>query len=272
MKFLECRKLTKRFGKVGIFNNLDLVVEDTRVLLVGANGLGKSTLIKILFGLQKPNEGSIKLLGMDSERDEGAIRKNVGYLSPEPSFPPYSTVKDLYDFASTFTHRNEVERLEEFLDVSDLRKRNVRFLSSGEKQLLSIILAFSQRKKTYLMDEAVSSIDPRRRMRVIELLSDFQGNLLITTHEMTEMVSVTDRMLRIFRRDGQSWSSFEEKDVLELPMLLSLKGKTKTNEIIQSLGSDLSRIGPLIKARRKIKETLNLIGEDIVFAKRDFDE
>lgn len=247
-------------------------MDQRKILLVGPNGFGKSTLIKLFFGLQRPTEGSLSILNLDPTRDEEKLRRDVSYLSSEPAFPPYLLVRDLYDFMSSFTSLNEIERVEESLYISHLKNRYTKSLSSGEKQLLNIVLSFSQNKKAYLMDESLSSIDPHRKLAVIELLHRFKGGLIITTHEMTELISVTEQILIITRGKGKTYSEFELKDASELPLLISSRHLIeKTNEIA-SLGKNPEVYGPLLKIRGNIKETMNLIGEDILFAKRDYDE
>lgn len=272
MPFLECFGLTKRFGSISIFKELELSVDDNRILIAGPNGLGKSTLIKLIYGLQRPNEGFLKIMGLDPSRNEDRIRKDISYLPAEPSFPPYYRISDLYDFAASFASFNTIEKLERELGIIGLRDRYPRFLSSGEKQILSIVIAFSMKKKAFLLDEAISSVDPTRRRRIIKMISEFKGGLIITTHEMTELVSVTDSVLKVFRSSNGDRSLFEVRNALELPILVSSRNLQRHREELIASGIECLMEGPLIKSNGHVRGIMDVIGDDLLFAKRDFNE
>jgi ABC-2 type transport system ATP-binding protein len=197
---LQTRGLRKRFGAVEVLRGLDLSVGAGEVYgFLGRNGAGKSTTIRILMGLMRPDGGDVRLLGRALEREAVALRAQVGYVAQEPAFYPWMTVAQVARFLRHFYPRwdaGEFERLRSSMELPP--KRRIGVLSGGMKRKLALALALAHRPPLLILDEPTAGLDPVARREFLERVredAEATGRTtFFSTHLIDEIELIADRV------------------------------------------------------------------------------
>ncbi|MDO5575118.1 MAG: ABC transporter ATP-binding protein, partial [bacterium] len=177
--------------------------ENESIGIIGANGVGKSTLLKILTGLLLDYTGSVRINGINVEKKTLAdIRRQLGYVfqdSDSQLFMP--TVYEDVAFAPRnygYTKQEVEERVEQALlmvHMEELRNRQIYRLSGGEKKLASIATILSMQPKIMLLDEPSIALDPRNRRNLIRILNELPGLKLIASHDLDMIWDCCERTI-----------------------------------------------------------------------------
>lgn len=191
---VEARGLVRRYGDLVAVDGLDFMVEKGEVYgLIGPNGSGKTTVIKLVCGLLKPHAGSVRVLGMHVA--DPKLPHQIGYMPQEIAIYPDLTVHDNVRFFGEVygLSKKEVEkREEELLDFAGLtEKRNAlaSTLSGGLKHRLSFACTLVHTPKVLFLDEPTVGVDPELRFSFWEFFYDLRKKgvtTIITTHYMDE--------------------------------------------------------------------------------------
>jgi len=171
--------------------------------LVGANGVGKSTLLKLICGLLEPTAGSVTVSGLQVCRDNLAqVRKDLGYVFQDADNQLFtSTVYDDVAFAplnygyTPVQAREAVDRALKAVHIEELRDRAVYRLSGGEKKLASIATVLSVQSKLLVMDEPTVALDPRNRRNLIGIINSLPGAKLIASHDLDFIYDTCSRTI-----------------------------------------------------------------------------
>jgi multiple sugar transport system ATP-binding protein len=201
---LELVSVSKRFGRVTAVDDVSLVVEDNELFcLFGPPGCGKSTILRLLVGLEAPDAGEIHIGGRDvtelppANRDLAMVFQNLAL------FPHMSTRENL---AFPLVARGvdpkhitvKVAQVAETLHITHLLDKFPAYLSGGERQRVAIGRALVREPKAYLMDEPISALDARLREEMRVELNRLQRQLKHTfvhvTHDQEEAMAVADRL------------------------------------------------------------------------------
>lgn len=193
---INIRGLKKRFGDNQALDGIDLTIDSNIIFaIVGPDGAGKTTLMRILAGIMKPDEGEINILGHDIVKNPEAAKQYTGYLSQVFSLNPTLTVAENIDFFGTLYEipaREKDERLKRLLEFSRLgpfKNRQAGKLSGGMKQKLALCCALIHTPKILLLDEPTTGVDPISRRELWEILYDLLGQgvlILVSTPYMDE--------------------------------------------------------------------------------------
>jgi ABC-2 type transport system ATP-binding protein len=188
--------LYKRFGDLVAVEPLDLEVRRGEVFgLLGANGSGKTTTIRMLTGLMPPTSGTATVAGIDVVRDPEAVRHRLGYMSQRYGLYDDLTVEENLTFYAGLygligrEGRDRVEALIAELDFTPRRRQLAGTLSGGWKQRLSLACATAHRPDVLFLDEPTAGVDPAARRHfweVIHTLAAGGTTILVTTHYMDE--------------------------------------------------------------------------------------
>ena len=203
--------LTKSFGGRRVLDDVNLeVTAGESVALLGANGSGKTTTLRCLVGLARPDGGRIVIGGIDASRNPVAARNRLSYLPQKSVFPGTLTVVARLRQSS----RQCVDRELEACGLVTLVDRNVALLSGGERQRLAMAIAFLPDVDLYLFDEASANLDPaalRILFRRARELKRCGRTLLFTTHIPADVRSLATRaiVLRDGRIESDSVGEFE---------------------------------------------------------------
>lgn len=187
---LEAKNLTKKFGDVTAVDNVSLFVEKGSLFgLLGPNGSGKTTMIKMLTGQIRPTGGSGTVLGLDIGKDPIGIREQVGIIPEQETPPSFLTATEYLEFVGEIRKIPDVlEKSEwwfEFLEFGDKRDVLCKDLSRGTRQKLMFTQAFIHNPALALIDEPLINFDPIMQRKVKDYLSEYvrKGNtIFISTH------------------------------------------------------------------------------------------
>lgn len=198
---LEYNDITKSYGKNKVLQGVSLQVEKGEFLgLVGANGAGKTTMIKSLLDFIAPDNGQISIMGKDNK--ESSSRENLAFL-PERFNPPYFFKgKDFLAFVAKIhgiaLDQEKIAQLCKNLDlVPEALKKPVRSYSKGMAQKLGLMGCFLAEKPLVLLDEPMSGLDPKARAflkQQIKTLKDKEATLFFSTHMLADVDAICDRM------------------------------------------------------------------------------
>lgn len=188
--------------------NLSFAVKKGETLgLIGANGAGKSTSIKLLMGFIRPDAGSIQLF--DGSPDGSPhIRKQIGYLPEVANFPANLSVHDLLLFTGTTCnipkdiHRERSRELLALLDLWEVRKRPLRTYSKGMQQRANFAIALINDPDLLILDEPMSGLDPMGRKKIIDLIGQLKKagkTILFCSHILEDVDRLVDNILLLHK-------------------------------------------------------------------------
>jgi ABC-2 type transport system ATP-binding protein len=191
---IDVRCMTKRFGDRTAVDHIDLQVRRGEIYgFLGPNGSGKTTFIRMLCGLLRPEGGSGTCLGFDVIRESEAIKRQVGYMTQRFSFWEDLTVPENLDFvARMYAVPKRRQAVRESIERLGLGRRTNQLagqLSGGWKQRLALAACLIHRPQLLLLDEPTAGVDPKARREFWEEIHRLAGEgltFLITTHYMDE--------------------------------------------------------------------------------------
>ena len=203
MPILECKELSKRYGRVQALDSVNLAVEPGRVVgLLGPNGSGKTTLIKLANGLLTPTSGAILI---DGEAPGTKTKALVSYLSDKEYLPDWMSAKQLMDFFQDFYGDFDRTRATEMLRRLGIDEgMRVKAMSKGTREKVQLIMVMSRKAKLYLLDEPIGGVDPATRDYILEtIIRNYnpEAAVIISTHLISDVEQVLDDV--IFIQNGR---------------------------------------------------------------------
>jgi lipooligosaccharide transport system ATP-binding protein len=202
---LRARGLVKQFVSTRVVDNVDLQCHSGEILgMLGANGAGKTTILRMCYGFLRPDAGDIHIDGINRQDDPDAVNRLIGVCTQDDTFDSDFTVRDnLLRFAHYFRPRPcaIVQRVEELLARFDLtRYADVKpeTLSGGYKRRLMLARALVHQPKVLFLDEPTTGLDPQARMSVWELVDGLRQEglgIVLTTHYMDEAEKLSDNLV-----------------------------------------------------------------------------
>ena len=198
---LHAEGLTMRYQNTLALDNLDLRLPKGRIIgLLGPNGSGKTTFIKLTAGLLTPASGSLTI---DGESVGSATKALVSYLPDRPYFSKQMRVREQLDFFQDFYadfDRSRAEHMLQGLGI-DLNAR-FRALSKGNQEKVQLVLVMSRRAKLYLLDEPIGGVDPAARDYILNtIISNYDpdATVLISTHLISDVERVLDEFIFLYQ-------------------------------------------------------------------------
>lgn len=199
---LECKNLTKRYGRKTALDHINLSLRPGRIIgLLGPNGSGKTTMIKLINGLLTPTEGEILIRGMAP----GVKTKSIVSYLPERTYLDESmriaeAIAYFKDFYADFDEKKAEQMLNKVhLDPS----ARIKTLSKGNKEKVQLILVMSRRAKLYCLDEPIAGVDPAARDYILStIIGNYEpdATILLSTHLITDVENILDEV--VFIKDG----------------------------------------------------------------------
>jgi ABC-2 type transport system ATP-binding protein len=203
---IEVDRLRKCYGSKVAVDDISFSVGEGEIFgLLGRNGAGKSTTVDCIVGLRSPNQGRIRVAGLDPHRDRRELRQLLGVQLQESQLQDKLTVAEAMRlYASFYRHPADIEGLLAMLDLTEKRNTRYRRLSGGQKQRLSIALALIGRPRIAVLDELTTGLDPVARRDSWRLIDDIRNTgvtIMLITHLMIEAERLCDRVA--IMRDGR---------------------------------------------------------------------
>jgi ABC-2 type transport system ATP-binding protein len=209
MPLLELHQVTHFYGRLCALRDVSFAVEPGAVGLVGQNGAGKSTMLKILLGLIRPSSGHGRVLGHDVRRSGVALRGRVGYMPEVETLVPGLRGVEFVALAGELcgmSRRHALRRAHEVLSYLGLEEARYRWLeeySVGMKQRLKLAAALVHDPELLLLDEPTSGLDPEGRQAMLELLSTLARkhgkSLVLSTHLLSDIDRVCESVIILER-------------------------------------------------------------------------
>ena len=194
---LSAQALTKRYGSHMALMGLNLELPRGKIIgLLGPNGSGKTTFLKLAAGLLTPNSGTLTIDGNPIGPETKAV---VSYLPDRPCFQKSKRVRELMDWYCDFFPDFDRKRAEEMLTELKIDPASrFKTLSKGTQEKVQLVLTMSRRAKLYLLDEPIGGVDPAARdyiLRTIITNYDPTATVLISTHLIADVENVLDEYL-----------------------------------------------------------------------------
>src|SRR5580658_4976538 len=198
---IELENLTRRYGKTDAVNGLSLKVRAGKCYgFFGRNGAGKTTTIKCLLNLLRPGAGTVRVFGMDPQREEVPIKSRLAYVPDVVAFYPWMTVNDTLEYLASFRQHWNRDIESDLLDRFRLdRKQKASHLSKGQRTQLALIGAICPEPELLVLDEPTSGLDPIVRREFIEtVIGAYQSGdperrtVFVSTHLISEFEGLID--------------------------------------------------------------------------------
>lgn len=199
-KVIVADNVTRTYGKFTAVDGVSFhVAQGELVALLGSNGAGKTSLLEVLQGSTRSNDGRVRVFGLDPVADRAAIRQRTGIMLQEAGFAKDLTVREtLVMWAGTLTSPRPVADSLAMCGLEGRADIRVGSLSGGERRRLDLAMATLGRPELLFMDEPTTGLDPAVRQHTWELVRrmlDEGSTVLLTTHYMEEAEELADRIL-----------------------------------------------------------------------------
>ncbi len=207
---LEVSRLTRNYGDFKAVDNVSFKIAKGEIVgLLGHNGAGKTTIMKMISGFLESNQGSVKVNGVDLSEEPERIQQQLGYLPENLPVYPEMTVAEYLDYVADLkglkanNKRVEIKRAIKATDILEKLTSPISTLSRGYKQRVGVAQAILGKPKLLILDEPTNGLDPEQTRHMRELIKEIaqEATVILSTHIMQEVEAMCHRVLMI--RTGQ---------------------------------------------------------------------
>ena len=248
ISMIEAMELTKVFNEFIAVKNLSFQVNPGEIYgLLGPNGSGKTTTMRMLLGLLQPTAGSARISGHDIQEEIVAAKRVMGYVPEEPVLPERLTgweyinyISDIWRVPRGPEREDDIQELMNLLDISDASDDLIETYSKGMSRKISLVAALIHKPTVLILDELQAGIDPRGAATMKEILNGLRersATILMSTHILEIAERMCDRIGIINEGELIAEGTMEE-------LRLKAKGQSSLEEIFLSLtgGPDMQLI------------------------------
>lgn len=239
MNAISVCNLSKKYGDIEAVSNVSLDINEGEFFsLLGVNGAGKTTIIKLMTSLIKPTSGSISVFGMNYEDDNKKIKEMLNISPQETAIAPNLTVLENLEFmAGIYNISDKGKKINELVKLFKLEKvldRKTKKLSGGYQRRLSLAISLINDPKILFLDEPTLGLDVISRRELWDILKSLKGHMtiLLTTHYMEEAEALSDSIG--IMKDGHLLKIGTCKDLLK-----STKTKKLEDAFIKIVGGNI---------------------------------
>ncbi len=241
-------RITKQYKNKIAVDRLSLKLSAGVYGLLGANGAGKTTFMRMICGILKPSGGEVKFDGIDVS--EESYRDALGYLPQDFGYYPEFSAQDfMYYMASlkglTKTQaKAKTKELFEVVSLSEVAKKKIKTFSGGMKQRLGIAQALLNNPKILVLDEPTAGLDPKERVRFRNLISELGKDriVLLSTHIVSDVENIANTILVM--KDGQLLHSGSLDEIIK-----AISGKVFEMCVTNKEAEELTALYPVINIR-----------------------
>ncbi len=240
-----------RFGKLRAVNGISMDIEPGQVVgLLGHNGAGKTTSIKMILGILKPTTGTVRVFGHDpaADRNMGGLREQLGYLPENLSFYPQLTGRETLQYFARLKGASgqEQKQLLEEVGLMHAADRRVKTYSKGMRQRLGLAQALLNQPKLLILDEPTVGLDPvatRDLYSKIEALKQQGTTVILCSHVLSGIEEYIDRALILSAGKILAQGSINElRQKARLPMTISVRGQIDNQDWLTAKGVTTRKI------------------------------
>lgn len=212
MELLEIKDLYKNYGEKQVLNNITLTVPRGKIIgLLGKNGTGKTTLIKLINGLLTPTEGEIIFEG---EKIGPQSKLNIAYLPERTYLDKSMTINETLKFFKEFYSNFDIDKAKDLLKKLDLdENQKIIKMSKGMQEKVQLVLVMSRKADLYILDEPLGGVDPATRDYILDtILTNFNegASIIISTHLISDIERILDEVIFIDKGEIKLTSDADE--------------------------------------------------------------
>ena len=212
MELLEIKNLYKNYGEKQVLNNITLIVPRGKIIgLLGKNGTGKTTLIKLINGLLTPTEGEIIFEG---EKIGPQSKLNIAYLPERTYLDKSMTINETLKFFKEFYSNFDIDKAKDLLKKLDLdENQKIIKMSKGMQEKVQLVLVMSRKADLYILDEPLGGVDPATRDYILDtILTNFNegASIIISTHLISDIERILDEVIFIDKGEIKLISDADE--------------------------------------------------------------
>lgn len=212
MELLEIKNLYKNYGEKQVLNNITLTVPRGKIIgLLGKNGTGKTTLIKLINGLLTPTEGEIIFEG---EKIGPQSKLNIAYLPERTYLDKSMTINETLKFFKEFYSNFDIDKAKDLLKKLDLdENQKIIKMSKGMQEKVQLVLVMSIKADLYILDEPLGGVDPATRDYILDtILTNFNegASIIISTHLISDIERILDEVIFIDKGEIKLISDADE--------------------------------------------------------------
>lgn len=199
MKLLEIKNLYKSYGNKEVLKNINLEIPNGKIIgLLGKNGTGKTTLIKLINGLLTIDKGKILINGKEISPES---KLAIAYLPERTYLDKSMTIKETLEFFKEFYENFDIKKARKLLKTLDLNEnQKLVKMSKGMQEKVQLVLVMSRKVDLYILDEPLGGVDPATRDYILDtILTNFNegASILISTHLISDIERILDEVIFI---------------------------------------------------------------------------
>ena len=205
MKYnLEVTNLEKNYSDFKL-DNINIKLPEGKIIgVIGENGSGKTTTIKTILNLIKPDKGEIKIFNKPNDKLNKEEREKIGLVLDDSFFSPILNIDDINKIMKRFYHTWNEDLYYNYVKEFKLpRKRPLKEFSSGMKMKIKVICAIAHKSELLILDEPTNGLDPIFRYEIIDLFAKFVSNnknsILMTTHITSDLEHLADELILLMK-------------------------------------------------------------------------
>lgn len=236
--------LTKRFGSVTAVDGLTVDLPRGRIGLVGANGAGKTTFLRLLLGLTKPTKGSVEVAGVRVAEDPAAARARLGYMPEHDCLPTDQSAADIVATLGELSGlprsvaRQRASEVLDLVGLDEARFRPIDGYSTGMKQRTKLAQALVADPDLLLLDEPTAGLDPIGRESMLDLVARLGGfgiSVLLSTHLLDDVQQVCDQVVML--DGGRLVVAGRTEQLLERTGVVTVEVDDRVDELVRALAA-----------------------------------
>ncbi|UNE55494.1 energy-coupling factor ABC transporter ATP-binding protein [Bartonella machadoae] len=201
MGIIKFNNVTQIFGDLCVLRDITVELTERRIAIIGANGSGKSTFVRLINGLQLPSHGFVSVDGLDTKHDAKAVKRKIGFVfqNPDNQIVLPLVEEDLaFGLKNLKLSKGEIQKcVDEILQRYDLqafRNHAVHLLSGGQKQLVAISGVVAMKPDYIIFDEPTTLLDLQNKRRITQVIEELSQTAIVVSHDL-EFLRNFDRVL-----------------------------------------------------------------------------
>ena len=201
---IELKNVSKSYDNLEVLKNINFKVHKGEVLgLLGINGAGKSTIMKIICSYIKPNSGSIYICNKNIESNTKLTKSKIGYLSEKNPLYEEMYVDEFLNFIYKFYNvkNKNLKKILKKTHLENIRNKKIKILSAGQKKRVGIAQAIIHNPDVLILDEPTATLDPNQKSEIHNLIKELGKNkaILFSSHIIDEVEKICNRIIIIHK-------------------------------------------------------------------------